>query len=119
MKILFADDTRGLLELLENRADLKEHNIDGVFDGTKALELIKSDNYDLVFVDYNMPGVDGADLIKYAKANNLRAKMVMITGDPDMDYFSAKTLGVDEYLAKPIKIEMVENIINKYTLKDG
>ena len=119
MQILIADDTRGLLELLESRANLKEHNIDGVFDGAKALELMKLDKYDVAFVDYNMPGVDGVYLIKYAKENNLKVKMVMITGDPNIDYFSAKALGVDEYLSKPIKIEMIENIINKYAPKDG
>ncbi|PIQ89052.1 MAG: hypothetical protein COV72_05265 [Candidatus Omnitrophica bacterium CG11_big_fil_rev_8_21_14_0_20_42_13] len=114
MNILIADDTKGLLELLRAKASLKGHDIDVVYDGNKALEYIKSDKYDLVFLDHNMPKVTGSELIKYIRENNLKAKAVLFTGDPSINYFIAKEIGADEYLSKPIRIKDIEHIVTKY-----
>lgn len=118
MEILIADDTKGIIDLLKDRPSLKDHKIDSVYDGKSALELIKSNRYDLAFLDYNIPNLTGSELIKYIKHNNLKAKTVMITGDPAMNYFVAKTIGADEYLAKPLTIKVIEDVISKYSQRE-
>ena len=116
MEILFADDQKGFVELLKSSSHFKRHNIDIVYSGKSALELIKLNKYDLVFLDYNMPEFTGLELIKYIKENNLKAKTVLFTGDPSINYFIAKDIGADEYWAKPLKIARIEEIIDKYSV---
>jgi len=70
--------------------------------------------YDLVFVDHNMPELTGLELIKYMRENNLDTKIVMITGYPAIEGSAVKYLGANEYLTKPFKLKEIEDIIDKY-----
>ncbi len=114
MKILIADDEKEVAELIKKWLDRRGYNADLAFDGGKALELIKLNNYDLIFVDHNMPEVTGLELIVYIKQNSPATKTAMITGYPHIAEFAAKELGADEYLTKPVKLEEIEDIIDKY-----
>lgn len=114
MKILIADDEKEAAELIKKWLARRGYNADLAFDGEKALELIKLNKYDLVFVDHNMPELTGLELIKYIKENNLNTKTVMITGYPAIEGSVVKYLGADEYLTKPFKMKEIEDIIDKY-----
>ena len=114
MKILIADDEKDIVDLIKERVAIKGYNADIAFDGEKALEFIKLNKYDLVFVDHNMPELTGLELIKYIRENNLDTKIVMITGYPAIEGSVVKYLGADEYLTKPFKLKEIEDIIDKY-----
>ena len=114
MKILIADDEKDIVDLIKERVAKKGYNADLAFDGEKALEFIKLNKYDLVFVDHNMPELTGLELIKYIRENNLNTKIVMITGYPAIEGSVVKYLGADEYLTKPFKLKEIEDIIDKY-----
>ena len=114
MKILVADDEKDVVEILKKNLTQKGHTVDTALDGDKALHFIELNRYDIVFVDHNMPEVTGLELIKYIKQNNLGAKTVMITGYPHLTNLAVKDLGADEYLVKPLKLEDIYNIIEKY-----
>jgi len=115
MIILIADDEKEIVELLKDRFIAKGHSVNTAYDGKRALELIKLNIYDLVFLDHNMPGLTGLELLRYIKENNLKPKVVIITGYPEINEFFMKGRGADEYLTKSIKMENVDNIINKYS----
>jgi len=115
MKILIVDDEREFVEFLKDRVVGKGHSAETAYDGESALELIKANNYDLVFLDHNMPGLTGLELTKYIKGNDLKPKTVMITGYEEIDGFFMEKMGVDEYLTKPVKIENIDNILDKYS----
>jgi len=114
MKILIADDEKGFTEILEERLTFKGCSVDIAHDGKKALELLESNVYDLVFLDHNMPELTGLELAKHIKVNKLTTKTVIITGYPEIEGFFAKAVGADEFLAKPVKIRDIEKLINKY-----
>ena len=118
MNILIADDEKEAVELIKEWIVRKGYNADVAFDGKQALELIKLNKYDLVFVDHNMPEVTGLELIKYIKQNSPDTKTVMITGYPHIADFAAKELGADEYLTKSFKMREIDNIIDKYKSGD-
>ena len=115
MRILIADDEKEVVELLKDRLILKGHSADTAYDGKKALELIKSNIYDLIFLDHNMPGLTGLELLRYIKQNNLKPKVVIITAYAEIDEFFMKRLGTDEYLTKPVKMKDIDDIIDKYS----
>lgn len=114
MKILIADDESEPAEIIKKSLTRKGYVVDAVFDGKAALDSIKENNYDIVFLDHNMPELTGLELIKHIKENNLNTKTVMITGYPAIEGFAVKHLGADEYLTKPFKMEEIEDIIDKY-----
>lgn len=119
MKILIADDEKESADLIKKFLTRKNYDTDVAYDGERALELIKLNKYDLVFLDHNMPEVTGLELIEYIKKNTPDTKAVMITGYPCMVSFAAKELGADEYLTKPLKLKDIEDIVDKYKSRDG
>ncbi len=116
MKILIADDEKEIVKFLRNFLEKRGHAVDAVYDGAGALDLIKSKNYDLVFVDHNMPELTGLELIKFIKQNKLKAKTIMITGYPEMNKSFAKALGADEYICKPCSLDDIGDIVKKYSV---
>lgn len=122
MNILVADDEKEAVELIKYWLSKRGYDADVAFNGKEALDLIKADNYEMVIVDHNMPEITGLELIKFVKEYNPGTKTVMLTGYPHIAEFAAKELGADEYLTKPIKLEDIISIIDKYKTeerKDG
>jgi len=115
MIILVADDEKEIVELLKERFTAKGHSVNTAYNGKAALELIKSNSYDLIFLDHNMPGLTGLELLRYVKQNNLKPKVAIITGYEEIDEFFMKGMGADEYLTKPFKMKAVDGIMDKYS----
>ncbi len=97
MKILFVDDLNMALRTYQ----LMCASIDGVrtdvaSSGQEALELLEQNNYDILFTDYNMPGMNGVALIRHARALGREMKIVMISATPPDDH------GADDVLEKPV-----------------
>ena len=115
MIVLIADDEKEIVELLKDRVIAKGHSVNTAYNGKAALDLIKSNIYDLILLDHNMPGLTGLELLMYIKQNNLKSKVVIITGYEEIDEFFMKRLGADEYLTKPVKMKDTDDIIDKYS----
>lgn len=115
MIIMIADDEEEVVELLKDRFIAKGHSVNTAYEGKGALELIKSNIYDLVFLDHNMPGLTGLELLRYIKENNLKPKVVIITGYAEINEFFMKGRGADEYLTKSIKMKDIDDIVDKYS----
>ena len=114
MNILIADDEKEFVSFIKERLEGQGHQVEVAGDGSQALKLIKTDKYDIVFVDHNMPELTGLELAKYAKEYKVRSKIIMVTGYEQMSGPFAKAVGADEYLTKPVKIKEIEDIIKKY-----
>ena len=114
MRILIADDERDFVEMLEDWLNYKNIKMDIAYEGMEALRFLKSGEYEVVILDHNMPGLTGLELIEYVKEKGLKCKTVMVTGYEEMDEVIAKAAGADEYLTKPVKMQEIRNIIEKY-----
>lgn len=114
MKILVADDQKEVSDLLCDFLTKKGYACDVVSDGEKAQERLKSNSYDLAFIDHNMPELTGLEIVKFVKKNGIKTKIVILTGYPVMKDFFAKSVGADEYLQKPCQLEEIQNILSKY-----
>lgn len=119
MKILVADDEMRIVDILRKFLQEKGQWVEYALDGPEALKLIKKNDYDIIFLDLNMPEVTGFEILRYCKENHLKAKVVLLTGYPDVTDSFCKKLKADEYLEKPIDLKMIGEIVDKYLLSQG
>ncbi len=119
MKILIADNENEFVKLLKERFTGKGHSVDTALDGNAAMELIKANKYDILFLDHNMPEMTGLEIAKYVKENKIDSKTVMITGYSEMSDTFAKAIAADDYITKPAKLGEIDGIIEKYSKKKG
>lgn len=117
MRIIIAEDEqrsrRGLRELLCTISD-RYSVVAEAADGKKALELIQIMKPDIVFTDIKMPYMDGIELIKAAAAAELHAKFVIVSAYEEFKVArQAISLGVKEYLVKPIIYDEVKELMER------
>ncbi len=102
-KILWADDEIDLLKphilFLENKGS----EITAVNNGAEAIELCEKENYDVVFLDENMPGMNGLETLSRIKAFKPNLPVVMITKNEE-EQIMEEAIGskIADYLIKPI-----------------
>jgi CheY-like chemotaxis protein len=111
--ILVVDDERTIRKVLAIALTEDGHQVDTVGDGHAALERLKNQSYDVLFVDLRMPGMDGERLFKVLRQQypDAARKVVFITGDttsPDSQEFLEKT--GRPFLAKPMTLSEVRGL---------
>jgi len=107
-KILIVDDDDGIRDMLRLKLSNEGYSCLAADRPEEALELIRSNNIALAFVDVKMPGMDGIELTKHIKQIEPDTCVLIITGYPDMDYaVDAMRSGAEDYLAKPFNLEEV------------
>ncbi|SPF36845.1 GAF sensor hybrid histidine kinase (fragment) [Syntrophobacter sp. SbD1] len=113
-RLLLVEDDPEILNLLQDMLRLKGHRVTAVSDGEKALELIDSNDYDLVLTDLGMPMISGWEIAGRAKAKNPELPVVMITGWGAQYEDSELTgRGVDLILSKPLSWDKLLSSIEK------
>ncbi len=113
-RLLLVDDDPGVLSLMRDMLRFKGHAVVGVMDSAKALKLLETDTFDLVLTDLGMPGVNGWEVARQAKAKNPKTPVVMITGWAIP--YEAEELaerGVDLLLAKPVSWDILLEAIDR------
>ncbi len=118
-RILVADDEPALLRLLEFVLGRRGYIIQGVTNGSAAVEVLKTESPDLVILDVMMPGLDGYEVLTYIRetAHLEGLPVVMLTARAQLDDIQlGLSLGADAYLAKPFDPEdllsVVESLIS-------
>ena len=111
-RILVVDDTPVNLVVAKGMLKSSEAEIDTAESGEQALELIKANHYDLVFLDHNMPGMDGVQTLQHAKAISPNTKYIALTANLEADSRDKYiALGFDDYLPKPFKSEQMTALL--------
>lgn len=113
-KVLVIDDEEDVREFLLDIIDEMGFQVDGVDDGSTAVEKILYDKYDVYIVDYNMPIMNGEQFIKRLKLQEPDSVVVMLTGNSDpQTIINIMKLGIFDYIIKPIKLDTIENVLQK------
>lgn len=87
-----------------------------VYDGEEAIERLQKEEFDVVFTDIRMPGVDGIRLLEYIYKNMPQTLTVVISGYDIFDYAQkALKYHVFEYLLKPVSIGDMKELLDKLT----
>ena len=83
--ILVIDDDETICSLFKDTLEEIGHSVTTVIESSKGVELVKNQDYDLVFLDLKMPGMDGAELFRQIKMAKPKLPVTIITGYPDSD----------------------------------
>ncbi len=88
--------------------------------GQEALDAIRSGKGDIMFLDLNMPVMDGYETMEHIKKNDLNSMVIVISGDvQDEARLRMKKLGAIDFIRKPIDNQKLTDILRKYGLFDG
>jgi excisionase family DNA binding protein len=83
--ILVIDDEEVIRLLFKETLEELGHRVITAETGSEGLELVKQRDFDLVFLDLKMPGMDGAELFRQIRAVKPKLPVTIITGYPDSD----------------------------------
>lgn len=112
MKIIIIDDFATMRKILSSFLNkLGFTNITEADDAKKGWEIIQKEHFDLVISDYNMPDMNGLELLTKIRteSNNKDQKFIMLTAETDKEILiGTKNMKVDGYVLKPFKIEVIE-----------
>ena len=125
MKILVVDDFSTMRRIIKNLLrDLGFNNTDEADDGLTALPMLKSGKYDLLVTDWNMPGMQGIDLLKAVRADgdeNLKnIPVLMVTAEQKKEQIvEAAQAGVNGYIVKPFTALILKEKLEKIFARIG
>ncbi len=117
MKILVVDDFSTMRRIIKNLLrDLGFTNISEADDGSTALPMLQSGDFDFLVTDWNMPIMTGIDLLKAVRADERLAAMpvLLVTAEAKKDQIvEAAQAGVNGYVVKPFTAETLKEKIEK------
>ena len=125
MKILVVDDFSTMRRIIKNLLrDLGFNNTDEADDGLTALPMLKSGKYDLLVTDWNMPGMQGIDLLKAVRADadeSLKSiPVLMVTAEQKKEQIvEAAQSGVNGYIVKPFTALILKEKLEKIFARIG
>ncbi|MBS0014785.1 MAG: response regulator transcription factor [Arthrospira sp. SH-MAG29] len=106
MRILLVEDDPEQREPIHAALTRYGHIVDGVEDGTTALWLMNETDYDLLILDWMLPGEDGIILCKNYRQMGKTAPVLMLTAkDTTADKVMGLDAGADDYLVKPVDLQ--------------
>lgn len=117
MSILVVDDFSTMRRIIKGLLqDLGFSNITEAADGLTALSLLKAGNFDLLITDWNMPGMQGVELLRQVRADERMKKLpvLMLTAEAKREQIvAAAQAGVSGYVIKPFTAATLREKIDK------
>ena len=117
IKILIVDDFSTMRRIIKNLLrDLGYTNTSEADDGTTALPMLKGGGFDLLVTDWNMPGMQGIDLLKAVRADEKLSTLpvLMVTAEQKKEQIiEAAKAGVNGYIVKPFTAQTLKEKLDK------
>jgi twitching motility two-component system response regulator PilG len=119
---LVVDDSLPIRVQMQKELSQFVGHVDLAETGERALELIASHHYDIVFLDVVLPGIDGYQICKAIKRdkNNKDIPVVMLTGKASpFDRVRGKLAGCNTYLTKPVDLPKFKEVVWQYLVEEN
>lgn len=117
MKILIVDDFSTMRRIIKNLLrDLGYTNTQEADDGLTALPMLKGGDFDFLVTDWNMPGMQGIELLKEVRADEKLASLpvLMVTAEQKREQIvEAAQAGVNGYIVKPFTAVTLKEKLDK------
>jgi two-component system chemotaxis response regulator CheY len=117
MKILIVDDFSTMRRIIKNLLrDLGFNNTQEADDGNTALPMLQNGDFDFLVTDWNMPGMQGIDLLKAVRADAKLSKLpvLMVTAEQKREQIiEAAQAGVNGYIVKPFTAQTLKEKLDK------
>jgi DNA-binding response OmpR family regulator len=118
--ILLVEDDTDLSETLQDWLMFQKHEVEAVYTGTEALELIRFGTYDIVVLDWQLPGMNGIDVLKIYRSEGGQMPVLMLTGRTEAkEIKSLMDAGATDYMAKPFNLKELSARVEQIVAKAG
>lgn len=116
MRLLIVEDEKALCNTVAKSLYDAGYEVDTCYDGEEALECILAENYDLIVLDLNLPGMDGMDLLRELRRTNEDTKVLILSARSQIaDKVEGLDAGANDYMEKPFHLQELEARIRSLT----
>ena len=113
-KVLLVDDDPEFIEVLSQRMEAREVEVDTATSGPEAVEKVSGTSYDAIILDLSMPGMDGMETLKRLLKDKPDLQVILLTGYATLEKgIEAVKLGAMDFLEKPAEIQKLMEKIEK------
>ena len=119
-KILIAEDSSVIQNLTRKILEQQNFDISAVKNGQQVIDIVNSEDFDLILMDINIPLIDGIECTKLIRAMNDQKKsqvpILAITGNArNLSIDEFKEAGINEFLPKPLDFDNLVKLVLDYT----
>ena len=112
MRTLLIDDDEWIRDSMSLFFESEGCNLRALETAEEGLEELKKQPYDIIIVDYRLPGMDGLEFLKRISEPHPDALKILITAYGSKDVFlKAEKTGVNDFIDKPFTIETIEDVL--------
>lgn len=105
-KILIVDDDTLLSSTLRSYLDQEKYVVETADNGEDAIQLLSGFDYDVVVLDWTLPGISGEVVCNEYRKNGGQAPVIFLTGQNDINFLErGLSAGADDYLTKPFQLK--------------
>lgn len=118
MRVLVVEDEKNLNRIIKKQLEAQGYSVDATFDGLEARDYMEGTSYDVVVLDIMLPGMNGLELLRWARERDIDSQIIMLTAkDSIEDRVKGLDLGADDYMTKPFAFEELMARIRMLTRK--
>jgi DNA-binding response OmpR family regulator len=116
MKVLVCEDDVVVLKVIQVALESEHADVTCVTDGTKALDLLRQNTFDLIITDIHMPHHNGDEVLNLVREKQKKnTPIIMISSDTEEEVIAmALKLGVNEFIKKPIDANALKKKVKKF-----
>jgi two-component system nitrogen regulation response regulator NtrX len=112
-RILIVDDEENILKTMRGSLEDEDYEVLTAKDGQEAMDKVRAENLDLIFLDIWLPGMDGMETLKSIKEYDTNLDVVLMTGHGTINTaIQAIKFGALDFLEKPLSLDNILSIAN-------
>jgi len=112
MRLLIVDDETRFLQAIARRLLRRGFEVRTASNGAEAIELARTEKFDVALLDLKMPGLQGGEVLKLLKQEHRFLEVVILTGHGSLESAVELTkLGAHSYLPKPYELENLIEVL--------
>ncbi|RJP26376.1 MAG: response regulator [Candidatus Omnitrophota bacterium] len=106
--LLLVDDEEEFLQAASRALERRNFVVSAAPNGITALEMIKTESFDVVVLDVKMPDIDGIEVFEQIRNSYPELPVIILTGHPSIaDAFTTSKNGIADYLSKPVDMDQL------------
>ncbi|MGE5632052.1 MAG: response regulator [Caulobacteraceae bacterium] len=112
-RVLVVDDTKNIRMLLTTCLEIEDYHVDTASNGREALKMLRTNEYDMVFLDIKLPEISGTEVLRNIRSAGNNTPVIIMTAFATVkNAVECTKLGAVHYLQKPFTADKVRAILN-------